>query len=71
MRRHKNVTHHCCVTMGGRSRTTSTSSDFSEYFHEINERQVDDISIEFFYKPHTITLLLLSVGSILYVAFTR
>ena len=57
--------------MGGRSRTVSTSSDFSEYFHEINDRQVDDISIEFFYKPHTITLLLLSVGSILYVAFTR
>ncbi|XP_043238191.1 phosphatidylserine synthase-like [Amphibalanus amphitrite] len=57
--------------MGGRTRTVSASSDFSEYFHEINDRQVDDISIEFFYKPHTITLLLLSVGTMLYMAFTR
>lgn len=40
-------------------------------FYEINERPVDDISIEFFYKPHTITLLALSIAAVVYKAFVR
>uniref|UniRef100_A0A915JQL8 Phosphatidylserine synthase n=1 Tax=Romanomermis culicivorax TaxID=13658 RepID=A0A915JQL8_ROMCU len=41
------------------------------HFQDINERPVDDISLEFFYKPHTLTLLACSILGILYLAFTR
>lgn len=37
----------------------------------INEQQVEDISIDFFYKPHTITLLTVTVLSLMYFVFTR
>lgn len=37
----------------------------------INEQQVEDICIDFFYKPHTITLLTVTVLSLMYFAFTR
>lgn len=40
-------------------------------FTAINERPVDDISLDFFYKPHTITLLLLSIIGVMYCAFVR
>ena len=43
-----------------------------QYFRVIiNERTVDDISLDFFYKPHTITLLLTCISGLLYFAFTR
>jgi len=37
----------------------------------VNERPVDDISLDFFYKPHTITLLAVSVLAVMYFAFVR
>ncbi|XP_018333934.1 phosphatidylserine synthase 1 [Agrilus planipennis] len=40
-------------------------------FSTINEKPVDDISLEFFYKPHTITLLAISIGVVIYTAFVR
>lgn len=40
-------------------------------FVTMNERPVDDISLEFFYKPHTITLLAVSFISVMYFAFVR
>lgn len=40
-------------------------------FLNVNERPVEDISIEFFYKPHTITLLLISICTVVYFAFVR
>lgn len=40
-------------------------------FSTINEKEVNDISLEFFYKPHSITLLLLSIGAVVYFAFVR
>ncbi|XP_049852706.1 phosphatidylserine synthase isoform X1 [Schistocerca gregaria] len=43
----------------------------NEVFSNINERPVDDISLEFFYKPHTITLLTVSIAAVIYSAFTR
>lgn len=43
----------------------------NDNFHSINERPVDDISLEFFYKPHTITLLTCSILLLIYWAFTR
>lgn len=43
----------------------------TDSFPNINERPVDDISIELFYKPHSITLLLIAIGAVIYSAFTR
>ena len=40
-------------------------------FYRINDAPVDDISIEFFYKPHTLTLLFFGIAAVLYSAFTR
>ncbi|XP_056335422.1 phosphatidylserine synthase 1 isoform X2 [Danio aesculapii] len=50
------------------------SKDDAQYklhFRMVNEQQVEDITIDFFYKPHTITLLTFTVVSIMYFAFTR
>ena len=43
----------------------------ADSFSNINERPVDDISIEFFYKPHTISLLVISIAAVIYFAFHR
>lgn len=40
-------------------------------FTSMNERTVDDISLDFFYKPHTVTLLAVSIISLMYFAFVR
>lgn len=40
-------------------------------FIAMNERAVEDMTLNFFYRPHTITLLLCSVFAAMYVAFTR
>lgn len=45
--------------------------NYKLHFRMINEQQVDDICIDFFYKPHTITLLTATVLSLMYFAFTR
>lgn len=52
---------------------TSRKDDinYKLHFRMINEQQVDDICIDFFYKPHTITLLTFTVLSLMYFAFTR
>ncbi|CAG0888752.1 unnamed protein product [Cyprideis torosa] len=42
-----------------------------DHFIYINERPVDDISLEIFYKPHTLSLLLTSITGLVYFAFTR
>lgn len=52
----------------GNPAITDESKDAFSY---INERPVDDISLEFFYKPHTITLLAVSIASVIYTAFVR
>ncbi|CAI5690713.1 phosphatidylserine synthase 1 isoform X2 [Oreochromis aureus] len=46
-------------------------ANYNLHFRMINEQQVEDISIDFFYKPHTITLLTVTVLSLMYFAFTR
>ncbi|XP_068189262.1 phosphatidylserine synthase 1 [Antennarius striatus] len=43
----------------------------NSYFRMINEQQVDDICIDLFYKPHTISLLTVTLLSLMYFAFTR
>lgn len=45
--------------------------NYKLHFRMINEQQVEDICIDFFYKPHTITLLTVTVLSLMYFAFTR
>jgi len=60
--------------MVGRKRTLSVGSegsDASDHFVSINERPVDDISFEFFYKPHSLILMFLCVCGITWTAFTR
>lgn len=37
----------------------------------VNERPVDDISLELFYKPHTITLLAVSIIGVMCFAWIR
>lgn len=46
-------------------------SESIDSFSSINERPVDDISLSFFYRPHTITLLILSIAAVIYFAFVR
>lgn len=41
------------------------------HFRDINEQEVEDITLEFFYKPHTLTLLGVAIATTLYFAFTR
>ena len=60
--------------MVGRKRTVSLGSegsDASDHFVSINERPVDDISLEFFYRPHSLLLMFLCVCGITVTAFTR
>lgn len=45
--------------------------DNPDSFVIINERPVDDISLEFFYKPHNLTLLGVSIAAVIYSAFIR
>lgn len=40
-------------------------------FYRINDAPVEEISIEFFYKPHTLTLLFTGIVAVIYIAFTR
>lgn len=54
--------------------TRSTSTDNNariNNFSTINEKQVDDISLEFFYNPHSITLMVVTVPFLIYFAFVR
>lgn len=43
----------------------------SKSFLAMNERAVEDMTINFFYKPHTITLLFSSIFAAMYFAFIR
>lgn len=62
-----------CIKM--KQRTLSKGSPATDYtsnsFMDINERPVDDISLDFFYRPHTVTLLLISIVAVMYCAFVR
>merc|ERR1711860_81363 len=57
------------VKMANSKELSPTTS--KKVFEEINERPVDDIQLEVFYKPHTITLLLLCIFGLTYTAFVR
>jgi phosphatidylserine synthase 1 len=52
-------------------RRTPPKEVVKKTFEEINDRPVDDISLDFFYKPHTISLLLACIFGLTYIAFTR
>ena len=40
-------------------------------FNTINEKPVDDISLEFFYTPHSISALAFAIAIVIYSAFVR
>ncbi|XP_073988080.1 phosphatidylserine synthase 1 homolog l(3)77CDf isoform X1 [Rhodnius prolixus] len=44
---------------------------FSDKFVAINERPVENVSLEVFYRPHTITLFVISFASLIYFSFVR
>lgn len=50
---------------------SKVSQIYIESFLAMNERAVEDMTLNFFYKPHTITLLLCSIFAAMYFAFTR
>jgi len=50
---------------------TKTQAERKEAFERMNEKPVDDISLGFFYKPHTVTLLAVSIIGVMYFAFIR
>lgn len=54
-----------------KNKINNDKSSHVDAFSSINERPVDDISLDFFYKPHTITLLAVSIASVIYTAFVR
>ena len=58
---------------GGNSNGTTKPKpeEIAKTFLVVNERPVDDISLDFFYKPHSITLLAVSVLAVMYFAFVR
>ena len=43
----------------------------SDNFRVINECAVDDISLDIFYKPHSVTLLAVSIAGVIYFSFVR
>ena len=53
------------------SNSPAVQAERKEAFERVNEKPVDEISLEFFYKPHTITLLAVSIAAVMYFAFTR
>lgn len=57
--------------MSRQSLKIRSDSESIDSFSSINERPVDEISLELFYKPHTITLLLVSIAAVIYSAFVR
>ena len=45
---------------------SSKKKNASDNFKVINECAVDDISLDIFYKPHSITLLAVSIVGVIY-----
>lgn len=59
------------ATTVGKSLPRSNEANYKLHFRMMNEQQVEEITLDFFYKPHTITLLTVTVLSLMYFAFTR
>lgn len=49
----------------------TSKAEEAHSFSNINEHPVDDISLEIFYQPHRLTLLLFSVAAVMSCAFVR
>ena len=57
--------------MSGDNRRVKVSSSRIIDYRSLNEQQVEDITLDFFYKPHTLTLLSVLLLALLYTACTR
>lgn len=68
--RHQTL-HQCFADDNDNRSKEKRSTTPTDPFISVNERPVDDISLNFFYKPHTVTLLAVSIISVMYFAFVR
>jgi phosphatidylserine synthase 1 len=59
------------IKMPVKKKDEASPGTVKRVFTEINDRPVDDISVDFFYQPHTISLLLLCIFGITFAAFAR
>ena len=50
---------------------TPSPATTKKFFQEINARQVDDIQLEFFYQPKSISCLVACIALLVYMAFSR
>ena len=50
-----------------RQRTQSVGT----FINEIEHREVEDVTLEAFYRPHNITLLVIAVAAVVVSAFVR
>ena len=57
--------------MSADNRRVKVSSSRIIDYRSLNEQQVEDITLDFFYKPHTLTLLSGLLLALLYTACTR
>lgn len=57
--------------MDSSAKDDASPGTVKKVFNDINNRPVDDIHMEIFYKPHTISLLLLCIFGLTYTAFVR
>lgn len=53
------------------SSSPGASKDYVASFQAMNERAVEDMTLNFFYRPHTISLLIICTAAAMYFAFTR
>lgn len=70
-RLHDETLHQCFADDIDRDEAEKRSIPSMDPFISSNERPVDDISLKFFYKPHTVTLLAVSIIAVMYFAFVR
>lgn len=59
------------VMSGSEKEKTPSPATAKRTFAEINNKEVDDIHLEFFYQPHTITTLLACIFALVFLAFSR
>ncbi len=61
----------CSKTKMAKEKDEASPGTVQKVFTDVNDHPVHEISLEIFYKPHTISLLLLCIAGVTYSAFTR
>ncbi|PAA57415.1 hypothetical protein BOX15_Mlig026893g1 [Macrostomum lignano] len=55
----------------GKQNLSKTETECQHFANLIEKHKVDNITLEFFYKPHTLTLLAITITWIIYMALNR